>query len=684
MARRRPLDVRQILEWADAHFARTGQYPDVTCGRVYEAPWEKWINIDGNLRHGGRELPGGWSLAQLLDELRGKRNVQNLPRHRIEEILSWADAYFARAGMWPSHQSGSVAEAPDETWQAIDMALRAGGRGLGGGSSLARLLREHRGARRMRHRRERLAVAPPATTNTHKPVTGNDDARLMIEQLREGRNIQALPPFTIEQILGWVDEFFVLNGDWPSREDGLIGGTEGETWGAVEAALSHGLRGLPGGSSLPRLLAEQRGVRNPRKLPPLSVEQILDWADVYRDRTGDWPTGLSGAVDGLGGDTWLAVDKALRAGRRGLRAGSSLARLLDEHRGTRRAQNPAPLSVTKILGWADAWFLLHGKWPTDASGSIPESPGDTWNAISIALRNGLRDLPGGMSLAVFLADRRGKRNRAALPPLTEQQILAWADAHYERHGKWPKQTSGPAEEAAGESWDGLDQSLRHGRRGLPGGSSLAQLLAQHRCKRNPRALPPLTEEQILAWADAFHECHGKWPHVNSGAVQGVAGETWSKIDHVLVAGSRGLSGGSSLSRLLAERRGKRNPRALPPLAEEEILGWADAFFARHGKWPTVKSGPVSEAPGETWRGLDEFLKSGRRGLPRGSSLAKLLDRYRRDVPAAVGCATGNGVRLPQMVDAPNGERGPAATLPVVRVSADSNDRAVNIRPKYPK
>jgi len=37
-------------------------------------------------------------------------------------------------------------------------------------------------------------------------------------------------------------------------------------------------------------------------------------------------------IDGTVGDTWLAIDKPLAAGRRGLPGGSSLARLLDERR----------------------------------------------------------------------------------------------------------------------------------------------------------------------------------------------------------------------------------------------------------------------------------------------------------------------------------------------------------------
>jgi hypothetical protein len=47
-------------------------------------------------------------------------------------------------------------------------------------------------------------------------------------------------------------------------------------------------------------------------------------------------------------------------------------------------------------------------------------------------------------------------------------------------------------------------ALRLGLRGLPGGSSLARLLDEQRRVRNVKNLPPLTEEQILAWADEHH------------------------------------------------------------------------------------------------------------------------------------------------------------------------------------
>jgi hypothetical protein len=61
------------------------------------------------------------------------------------QILSWADAHRGRTGAWPLATSGALAAAPGETWAALNMALRLGLRGLPGGSSLARLLRQERG-----------------------------------------------------------------------------------------------------------------------------------------------------------------------------------------------------------------------------------------------------------------------------------------------------------------------------------------------------------------------------------------------------------------------------------------------------------------------------------------------------------------------------------------------------------
>jgi hypothetical protein len=136
-----------------------------------------------------------------------------------------------------------------------------------------------------------------------------------------------------------------------------------------------------------------------------------------------------------------------------------------------------------------------------------------------------------------------------LPRLTCKQILAWADAHKQRTGIWPTQSSGPVAEAAGETWCGLNLALIRGKRGLRGGTTLADLLSRHRKRRNIHGLPDLTVEQILRWAEAYHTLYAAWPNYNTGPI-GTTGETWLAVDKALRNGTRGLPGGSSLFQLL--------------------------------------------------------------------------------------------------------------------------------------
>jgi hypothetical protein len=74
----------------------------------------------------------------------------------------------------------------------------------------------------------------------------------------------------------------------------------------------------------PRPRSRSRG----RPRPPLTAARIRRWAEAHRRRTGDWPSQKDGPVGGAGGETWHAIDEALRRGLRGLPGGDSLARLL--------------------------------------------------------------------------------------------------------------------------------------------------------------------------------------------------------------------------------------------------------------------------------------------------------------------------------------------------------------------
>jgi hypothetical protein len=299
------------------------------------------------------------------------------------------------------------------------------------------------------------------------------------------------PELTIKQILAWADDFHDRTGHWPSHRHSRlrISGALGETWCAIDMALRKGWRGLSGKSSLPKLLAQERGVRNKMALPPLSEAQILRWADAHHRRTGKWPTSLSGAVIGAPGETWNAVHDALRVGSRGLSGRSTLARLLLKHRGVRAGAAVPRLTKQQILLWADVHYRRTGRWPKTDSGPIPDAPGETWAAIDAALIQRGRDLRGHWSLARLLDKERGVRNRVACPRLSIPQILRWADSYRKRTGKWPQHISGRIPEAPGETWSAVEGALRDGRRSLGGGSSLFRVLAKYRgavSRRGPR------------------------------------------------------------------------------------------------------------------------------------------------------------------------------------------------------
>ncbi len=372
------------------------------------------------------------------------------------------------------------------------------------------------------------------------------------------------------------------------------------------------------------------------KTPRLRISDILAWADAYHKRMGRWPSSVSGRVRESPRDNWAMIDQALRRGCRGCVAGSSLPLFLHRYRG-RPLGVPYPrprLSFRKILAWADAHHRRTGCWPKLESGPIVNAPPETWTAIDLALKRGHRGLRRGYTLASLLAKRRGAPYRKTLQRFTKRGILAWADAHHRRNGRWPSLLSGPIPEAPGATWKRVEGALNKGQRGLPGGDSLSRLL-----KRNNRLplldqwgrrqhRPPLLIPQILTWADEHYRRTNKWPRNNSGPIAGIS-ESWTGVNVALSKGGRGLRGGSSLAKLLEEHRGRRRKDHPPRLTVRKVLAWADAYHRVHGCWPSRMSGPIPESPGDSWLTIDGVLYNGSRGQPGGNTLLKLLHRRGR-------------------------------------------------------
>jgi len=376
------------------------------------------------------------------------------------------------------------------------------------------------------------------------------------------------------------------------------------------------------------MLKENRErIKGPR--PPLNEGLILSWADVYFQKNGTWPSVTSGSVDGHADEVWGNIDGALQKGHRGLPSGSSLATLLKERRGKLIKCVRPRITVDEVLLWADYHLATYGIYPKQSSGIVDLAPTVTWHAVDVAIRNGIVGLPGGSSLPRLLQTYRGRPNQSRLPKFTQETVLAWADEHHRRTGQWPKPKSGIIEMAPSESWSVVDAALRQGIRGLSGRSSLARLLHAHRGVLNGTCLPRFTEAAVLEWADEHYRRTGQWPiRSTSGVIDAAPTATWSIVNRALQNGLRGLSGGSSLARLLDAQRCVPNKKHLPRFTKEVILEWADEHFQRTGEWPNSRTGVINAAPTEKWNNVQRALLYGMRGFPGGSSLARFLVEYR--------------------------------------------------------
>jgi hypothetical protein len=331
-----------------------------------------------------------------------------------------------------------------------------------------------------------------------------------------------------------------------------------------------------------------------------------------------------------------------------------------------KSDPPRPaLTVRQILAWAEAYHAAHGMWPdvgwNKLSGAVPGAPGESWRGIDAALAMGTRGLPGHSSLTELLSEHRAAlrrmeaRSQAATiearegalapagsarpigyrvrPPFRVDHVLAWADAYHAATGRWPRRDAGPVLGVPFQlSWANVDDWLRRGRRGFPGGATLSRVLAIHRGVRRGLTLHFLSVEKILGWADAHHAATGAWPTRTSDPVPGgPARLTWGHIDDALSNGRHGLPGGLTLRRLLLEHRASgRWPRK--PLTVEQVLAWAEAHHKATGAWPTSQSGPVIGAPSPTtWNAINQALWMGGRGLPGLSSLRRLLAQHRKAI-----------------------------------------------------
>lgn len=211
--------IAQILEWADQHHELTGQWPISRSGRIHGTD-TTWEAVNTALRKGIGGLPGDDSLARLLAR---RRKVTHTRRKRPQitekQIIEWIQSHRQRTGEWPHRDAGPVADAPDISWQTVHRSLARGGPNLNGGTTLARFIRD----------------------------------RLNIWDRRGSRRL------TVSLIRKWADDHYKHTGRWPVKMSGKVRNHPAESWAAIDEALRHGRRGLPGNQTLSQLLQQHVG-----------------------------------------------------------------------------------------------------------------------------------------------------------------------------------------------------------------------------------------------------------------------------------------------------------------------------------------------------------------------------------------------------------------------------------------
>ena len=266
----------------------------------------------------------------------------------------------------------------------------------------------------------------------------------------------------------------------------------------------------------------------------------------------------------------------------------------------------------------------NGKYPTKRSGVIGDSD-NTYAAVDLAMSGGYRGFEKGGSLSKFKAKHFGVTPYGAL--YTYDVIISWIQKYCDKYNCIPVQKSGIVEFAVADgyepsiTWSSIDGCLSMGRRGLPGGSSLATLTND--MTYGFMAYKHITMEEIDFWRQVFYTNNGYWPHKRSGVISEALEKygqlTWDAVDQILRVGRRGLPGGSSLAFLT------NGPSLNPSL--EEIMNWMQEIFDETGQYPSQRSGVIVQAAESyghlKWNSVNQRLRLEHCGLPK-SSLAQLV------------------------------------------------------------
>jgi hypothetical protein len=118
-------------------------------------------------------------------------------------------------------------------------------------------------------------VPAPISDPSRSDVAARSGAAAAGEANGRRRGRPRAANLTVSQVLAWADAHHVRTGNWPTLGSGSVADAPHENWSALNAALRIGVRGLPGGDSLARLLRREKRIGERRGRAPQFARQRL-------------------------------------------------------------------------------------------------------------------------------------------------------------------------------------------------------------------------------------------------------------------------------------------------------------------------------------------------------------------------------------------------------------------------
>lgn len=336
-----------------------------------------------------------------------------------------------------------------------------------------------------------------------------------------------------------------------------------------------------------------------------TVSEIVSEMIALEKRTGKLPTKLTpGHIAALGYVTWNAVDRALYHGFHGLPGGSSLSLIQEGFIKLSARGKIHELPMEQFDEVICEWHRERGMWPSKSTKGRCDRLRVSWGTIHDNL------VKKGTSLAAVVARLSNQSYRKKNWTITELERLVLS--HYERCGEWPSlATQGFAPETT-MSWTAISERLRNN------GSSLAMIVAK--LANTTYKHEEFTMRQFEEMITEEHERSGNWPTDNSKGYAPGTTLSWCAV------GVRLRKLGTTLS-CVVDRLSGRTPLR-QKLSEQLIEKWVIDWMRHTGMEPGPKTEGTIPGTSLSWANINDNLKYGKRGLPGGDSLTKMVARIK--------------------------------------------------------